>query len=187
MKKELKKRMANLKAVIFDADGVLFSGKVLVSEQKSEIFKERSLIDGQGISLLRSAGIRIAFITGEKSGFLEAVGEKLNNLHSVKEGVWPPIKIFTGVQGKKKVEVAQLWLNEIGIAWEECAAMGDDLSDYYLLQEVGVAFAPAQAEDTIKKIVHYVTPRQGGEGAIRDLSNLILSAKGIDPVSLSLR
>lgn len=189
MNKELKVRLRRVKAVVFDGDGVIFTGRVLVSPD-GEALKERSLIDGQGTSLLRAIGIRIAFISGEKTGFVEKLGEKLNSIPSVKEGKWPEIAIFTGPQGKQKVETIQNWLRGIGdtgVDWQECVAMGDDLSDYYLLKKAEIAVAPAQAEEVIKNIVDYVTPREGGNGAIRDLCNLILEAKEIDQRSLALR
>jgi 3-deoxy-D-manno-octulosonate 8-phosphate phosphatase (KDO 8-P phosphatase) len=180
-------KLKNIKAVVFDGDGVFFTGRVLISPEKGEALKERSHIDGQGISMLRGIGLRIALISGEKTGFLEIIGEKLNSLPSVKSGKWPKIDIFTGFQGEEKVETIEKWLKEIGVKWEECAAMGDDLADYQLLKKVGIAAAPVQAEAAVKKIAHYITAREGGNGAIRDLCNLILEAKEINPVSLALR
>ncbi|MDO8663919.1 MAG: HAD hydrolase family protein [Candidatus Wildermuthbacteria bacterium] len=187
MEEELKEKLKRIKAVVFDGDGVFFSGRVFVDPEKGEALKERSHIDGQGISLLRAIGIRVAMISGEATGFLEKIGEKLNSLTSVKNGDWPKMGIFTGHQGGQKVETIESWLKEVGVSFEECAAMGDDLADYQLLKKVGVAAAPAQAEEVIKKIAHYIAPREGGNGAIRDLCNLILEAKEVDPTSLVLR
>ena len=187
MAEELKEKLKKIKAVVFDGDGVFFSGRVFIDTEKGEALKERSHVDGQGISLLRAIGIKVALISGEKTGFIEKIGEKLNSLPSVKEGKWSPVGIFTGPQGSQKVETIDNWLKEIGVRWEECAAMGDDLVDYQLLKKVGFAVAPAQAETIIKKIVHYVTPREGGNGAIRDFCNLILEVKKIDLKSLDLR
>ena len=180
-------RLRNIKAVVFDGDGVFFTGRVLVLPEKGEYLKERSHIDGQGISLLRAAGIHVALVSGEATGFLEAVGKKLNDLPSVRNGKWPPVAVFTGPQGKDKVAAAERWLGELGISWGECAAMGDDVSDYELLKKAGFAAVPRQAEEAVKKIAHYVAPREGGNGAIRDLCNFILEAKGIDVTTLALR
>ncbi|MFH1894581.1 MAG: HAD hydrolase family protein [Patescibacteria group bacterium] len=187
MTKDFKEKLKKIKAVVFDGDGVFFTGRVFVSSEKGEALKERSHVDGQGISLLRAGGLKVALISGEMTGFLEKIGEKLNSLPSVKDGKWPPIGIFTGLQGNEKVKAIDKWLKASGIKWEECAAMGDDMADYQLLKKAGVAAAPAQAEAVIKKIVDYVAPREGGSGAIRDLCNLILEAKGVDPTSLALR
>jgi 3-deoxy-D-manno-octulosonate 8-phosphate phosphatase (KDO 8-P phosphatase) len=86
-------------------------------------------------------------------------------------------------EGKDKVKTASLWLKEKNISWQNCAAMGDDLTDYHLLKESVFAVAPAQAEQEIKKIADFITPRTGGNGAIRDFCNLILEAKGINPIN----
>lgn len=187
MTEELKEKLKKIKAVVFDGDGVFFSGRVFVSPEKGETLKERSHIDGQGISLLRAVGIRIALISGEKTGFIEKIGEKINSLPSVKNGDWPEVGIFTGFQGSQKVETIEKWLEEIGVGWQECAAMGDDLADLHLLEKVGVAAAPVQAEELIKGITDYVASREGGNGAIRDFCNLILEAKGINQNALTLR
>lgn len=187
MTEELKEKIKKIKAVVFDGDGVFFLGRVFIDPEKGEVLKERSHIDGQGISLLRAIGIKIALVSGEKTGFIEKIGEKLNSLPSVKEGKWSPMGVFTGFQSSQKIEIIDGWLKEVGAEWEECAAMGDDLADYQLLRKVGFAVAPGQAETIIKKIVHYVTPREGGNGAIRDFCNLILEVKKIDPKSLDLR
>lgn len=187
MENQLKEKLQKIKAVIFDTDGVFFTGRVFINPEKGELLKERSYIDGQGTSLLRAIGIRIAFITGEKTGFIEAIGEKLNSLPSVKDGKWPKIDIYAGHIGLGKIDIAEKWLKEINVCWEECVFMGDDLADYKLLQKVGVAAVPAQAEEVVKKIAHYISTREGGKGAVRDFCNLVLEARDIDPTSLTIK
>jgi len=184
MEKNSIEKLKKIKAVIFDGDGILFTGRVFVDKEQGEIMKERSHIDGQGISLLRALGIKIAFVSGEKSGFLERVGEKLNSLPSVTNGKWDKIGIFTGKQGKNKVESIDIWLKDMSIDWSECVAMGDDISDYELLKKSGFAVSPFQAENVIKEISDYTTNREGGNGAIRDLCDLILEAKEMDPIKV---
>lgn len=187
----VKKVARNLKAVVFDADGVMFSGQVLIGVGPDGVYKEmlktRSHIDGQGMSLLRAAGIRIAIITAEATGFVEALADKLNNLPSVKSGAWPKIDAFTGPIGKDKASTLEKWLADLGMSWSECAYMGDDLGDFQVMQKVGLPAAAAQAEDQIKSISSFVSKRPGGAGAVRDLCNFILDAKGIDATKLLLR
>jgi len=187
MDKELKEKLNKIKAVAFDADGILFSGRVFVHPESGEMLKERSHIDGQGISLLRSLGIKIAFVTGEKSNFLGMVCKKLNSSESVENGEWDKVAVFLDKQGDKKVQAIDDWLSENSIDWQECAAMGDDVADYALLKKSGIAVAPCQAEKIIKNIAHYITERRGGDGAIRDFCDLILEAKGVDPIFLKLK
>ena len=183
---DLSNKAKNIKAVVFDGDGVFFTGRVLV-DSEGERLKERSHIDGQGISLLRAAGLLVALVSAESTGFLEAVGEKLNNLSSVKKGEWPPVGVFTGPLGKEKIKTIDQWLKEHGIDWSECAYMGDDMGDYEILKKAGFTAAPAQAEEVIKKICMFIAERRGGDGAIRDLANFILDAKGFDVTTLTLR
>lgn len=183
------KKAKHIKALVLDSDGVIFTGHV-IEGREGPLAKTRCHADGQGISLLRAAGIAVACVTGESgvhASFLEQLVEKWNSLPSVAEGRFKPIQLFTGAERQGKVSLVESWLKEHGVTLPECAAMGDDMTDYDLLQVVGFAAAPAQAEDIIKKHVHFIAPRRGGHGAIRDLANLILDAKGIDVTTLSLR
>ena len=183
------KQIRKIKALALDGDGVIFTGHMLEGGD-GPIAKIRSHADGQGISLLRASGMKIACVTGESgahAAFLKRLVEKWNNLPSVKDGHWPPVALFTGVERMGKVKIVEQWLKKNNLSLSECAAMGDDLTDYDILKSVGFSSAPAQAEEVIKKVVHYVVPRRGGDGAIRDLANLILKYQGIDPTSLLLR
>ena len=186
---QVEERAKKIKAVVFDGDGVIFTGHV-IEGRDGPLAKTRCHADGQGISLLRAAGILVACVTGESgihASFLERLVEKWNELPSVSEGRFKPIALFTGAERRGKVEVVEKWLASHGLTTAECAAMGDDMTDYDILQAVHFAAAPAQAEDIIKKHAHFIAPRLGGHGAIRDFANFILDAKGIDVVALSLR
>ncbi|MFA6339043.1 MAG: haloacid dehalogenase-like hydrolase [Candidatus Paceibacterota bacterium] len=188
MNKKITKIAKNIKAVILDADGVIFTGRAFV-DQEGEKYKERSHIDGQGISLLRAAGLRIAIVSGGIPGFVESIGKRMNNLPSVKNGTWPPVAVFLGEQasGEGKIIAIENWLKENNLDWKECVYMGDDLGDYQMLQKVGLPSAPAQAEQIIKKIAKFIAQRRGGDGAIRDLADFILKSKKIDPTILTLK
>lgn len=191
MEKPNKKKALNVKAVVFDGDGVIFPSQtnIRVGENGNYevMFQRRSHVDGQGISLLRAAGIRIAFITAESDGFIGAVTLKLNALESVKKGMWPLVDSFTGPIGKDKVKAIGDWLSHLGFSWEECAYMGDDIGDWEIMKKVGLPTAPAKAEKIIKEIALFIAEREGGNGAVRDLCDFILNAKEIDPRTLSLR
>lgn len=184
MKREIMQRARKIRAVALDCDGVLFTGRVFVDQRSGEVLKERSLVDGQGISLLQKIDIVVALITAEETEFALQVCNKWNDSLKIKQGFISPVSCFTGAHMRDKPGILKEWLKEFGLTLEECAYMGDDLSDFLVLQAVGLAAAPAQAEDRIKGIVHLVVPRRGGDGAIRDLVDLILRAKGISPISL---
>ncbi len=194
--KELRaKRIArNIRVVISDVDGVFTDNRVL--EGTSHKGKWRSYYDGQGVSLLRAIGIQIAIITNEKGDsakHIEDVVEKWNRLPSsskeLSDGGWPHVKLYTGMGGDKKVIAATQFLEEIGMLgepspFENCAFMADDLVDVPLLLKVGLRAAPITADPHVKKLVHFISERQGGYGAFRDFANFILEARGIDPTSL---
>lgn len=182
-----------VRAVILDGDGVIFTGHV-IEGRDGPLGKIRCHADGQGISLLRAAGIRIMCATGESgrhASFLVKLVEKWNSMPSVQNGSWQPVAVYTGVARSEKIKAAQEWLSLHGIAWSECAAMGDDMTDYDLLSYIssqgGFTAAPAQAEDIIKRIVHWIAPRSGGDGAVRDLANYILEGRNVDVTKLSIQ
>jgi len=187
---EIKNLAKGVKVAVFDGDGVIFSGQVFVGPGADGTFKEllkvRSHLDGQGLSLIRSAGIRVAVVTAEKSGFAESLVNKLNNLPSAKSGAWPPIEIFTQQIGESKLVTIETWLKGLGLAWSECAYMGDDVGDFQVMQKAGFKASPAQAESLVKNISDFVAPRQGGNGAVRDFCNFLLETRGIDPTTLNL-
>lgn len=188
--KEILERARRVRAVGLDGDGVFFGSRVFVDSQGKEVLKERSFLDGAGVLLLLAAGIWVAFITRERSGFLEGITNKLNNIVAKSGGKLLSVRVFTGVTHEGKALILKGWMRNLGLELSECSYMGDDIFDYHALKLVkeagGLAAAPAQAEDKIKAIVNYVTPRKGGDGAVRDLVNLILEAKGIDPTTLEI-
>lgn len=184
--KEIIEKAKNVKAVVLDSDGVIFTGHV-IEGMEGPIGKIRSHADGGGVALLRASGIKVLCVTGESgknASFLERLVDKWNNIPSVKEGKMDKVHIFTGVEKERRIEAVSQWLAGFGLTLKDCAAMGDDMTDFMFLkrlgEEGGFAACPAQAEDIVKKVCHFIAPRRGGDGAVRDLANLILEAKGID-------
>lgn len=177
-----------IRAALFDSDGVMFPNTVLMGAPYKA--KYRSYYDGQGISLLRAVGIRVAFITNEKGDSAAAIREtvaKFNALPSSApqtEGGWAPVALYEGYGGPKKVEAAQHFLAQSGCTPEQSSYMGDDLVDVPLLRAVALPAAPAQAEEVVKQLCLFVSEREGGTGAIRDFANMILSMRNIDPTTL---
>ncbi|MFA7309385.1 MAG: HAD hydrolase family protein [Candidatus Paceibacterota bacterium] len=152
--------------------------------------KYRSYYDGLGLLFLRELGIRVVFITnekGESAAALRETVEKLNSLPSSKpqkvDG-WEPIVLYEGQSDVTKLEIARQFLAENDFTFEEAAYMGDDHIDAPLLRAVALGAAPVQAEDSIKSICVFIASREGGEGAIRDFANMVVTARGVDPFAL---
>ncbi|KKQ53233.1 MAG: 3-deoxy-D-manno-octulosonate 8-phosphate phosphatase (KDO 8-P phosphatase) [Microgenomates group bacterium GW2011_GWC1_38_12] len=190
LKLSSKKILAGVKAVIFDFDGVFTDNRV--SYLNGRQVKTRSYYDGQGVSLLRAIGIKVAIITGEKGISASLAKETVkiwNDLPSTKKNgssQWPKVELFCGYYSKDKVTVASKWLNKLKIKPEECLVMGDDLVDLPLLKLANFKAVPISGEKTTRDLADFVSRRPGGSGAVRDLVNLILEVKGVDPYSLPL-
>lgn len=157
-------RAKAIRLLLLDVDGVLTDGSLLYSSSGEEC-KAFNTQDGFGIALLRQAGIETGVITARQSQMVQRRAEELKMAH-----------IYQGA--RKKNEAFRAILNTTGYKPVEVAYMGDDWLDLVLLQQVGLALAPANAAFEVQEKVHYVTPRQGGHGAVRDACNLLLGARG---------
>jgi len=157
------KNFHQIKLIIFDCDGVLSDGKVVYTEDNSET-KSFSAFDGLGITLLHFTDIKTAVITGRESKML---------VRRCKE-----LKIDFLYQGvKNKVEVAEKIIKESGINWRNVAFMGDDWNDYPLMKLVYISATTNNAFPEIKKEVHFVSQRDGGNGAAREFIEYILKGQ----------
>ena len=153
-----------IRLVIFDVDGVLTDGRLYYT-QEGETLKAFHVLDGQGLVLLRKAGIEFVVITGRDS---PALRRRLSDL-----GIE---KAFYGV--KDKAKAAAEVLEELGVSWEHVAVIGDDWPDIPLLKQAAFGVAPAGAHVEAKAVAHYVTQKLGGEGAVREFCDILLMAGG---------
>jgi 3-deoxy-D-manno-octulosonate 8-phosphate phosphatase (KDO 8-P phosphatase) len=180
-----------IKAVVINVGGVLLDNRQCDAMPE---LRFRSHFDGQGISLLRAIGIKIALVFSEKAeggSMIKNLVNRWNSLPSTQkqatEGGWQMVTLIDEAYGQTAVEKTWSWLNEINVSWEECAVLANDLPELPLLEKAGLRVAHAAAEQVIKDRCYWVTPRPGGNGAIRDLANLILKARDIDPATLPTR
>jgi 3-deoxy-D-manno-octulosonate 8-phosphate phosphatase (KDO 8-P phosphatase) len=157
-------RGGGMRAAIFDVDGVLTDGRLYIGES-GEVFKAFHALDGHGLKLLAQAGIAPVVITGRDS---PAVRRRMADL-----GV---ARAHYGVADK--LAVAQALRTELGLDWDEIAAIGDDWPDLPLLARAGLACAPANAHAEARALAHHVTTARGGEGAAREFCDLLLVAAG---------
>ncbi len=158
-------RAGHIKLLLLDVDGVMTNGTLLFSPEGEES-KGFNTQDGFGIRLLQEAGIDVGVITARSSA---AVSARCTNL-----------KMRYVYQGKNnKLEAYNSILRDSGLKPFQIAYMGDDWLDLILLKRVGFAAAPANAVVEVRQEVHYTTLRHGGDGAVREVCDLILQAKGV--------
>ena len=148
-----------------DVDGVLTDGGLYYSDS-GEQTKKFNVWDGLGLVLLKQAGLVTAVITMDQTALV--------NVRAAKLGI---AEIHQGVQDKLTV-LKELSLKH-GIQFEEMAYVGDDVPDVPALQAVGFSAAPANAREPVRNTVRYVCKAKGGEGAVREVADLILAAQGL--------
>ncbi len=160
---ELLARAARIRLACFDVDGTLTDGRLHIADDGTET-KSFHVHDGLGLSLLRRAGIAVALVTARHSPAAELRARDLG------------VEAHTGI-GDKRACVEAL-RGRLGLAADEVAFMGDDLTDLEALSDAGLAAAPADAQRAILHRVHWQSSARGGEGAARELCDLILAARG---------
>ncbi len=157
-------RAKRIKLVVFDVDGVMTDGKLYLCDDGQE-FKAFNTQDGLGMKLLKASGVETAIITGRTSNVVARRAENTGVAH-----------YFQGVEDKL---AAFLQLTaELGLQHEQCAFMGDDVVDLPPMRRSGLAVAVPAAPPLVKGHAHYVTSREGGRGAVRELAELIMHAQG---------
>jgi 3-deoxy-D-manno-octulosonate 8-phosphate phosphatase (KDO 8-P phosphatase) len=160
----LKARARKMKLLLLDVDGVLTDGGIYYSEGGTES-KRFHVQDGMGIDLLQRAGIKVGILTGRRSGIVERRARELG-LDLIKQGYYDKTTGFAEI------------LEEERLLPEEIGYIGDDVQDLSVLKRVGFRGAPANAVAEVKAIVHYVSHKNGGDGAVRELADLILTLRG---------
>ncbi len=165
-----------VKVAFFDVDGVLTDGGLYFGERAQdagqatsvlagETIKRFNSLDGHGLKLLQKAGITPAVITGRDSAVLRARLQALGVAHC-----------HFGTEDKRPA--AEITLNELGLDWDQAAFMGDDWPDLPVMRRVGFSCAPANAHAEVKAVASYVTQARGGDGAVRELCDLLMVASG---------
>lgn len=153
-----------IRLLLLDVDGVLTDGRVGLLPKGEEI-KFFSIYDGLAIRLAKRVGWEVGFLSGRDSEEVAARARELG-VEIVIQGSRDKVKDFEGIVKERNLQAS------------EVAYMGDDLPDIPLLQRVGFSAAPANAADAVKDRVHYVTRREGGHGAVREVVELLLKTSG---------
>ena len=162
---EVMQRAQGIALLCLDVDGVLTDGKLYVLSDGVEA-KTFHIRDGLGLKMLMTGGVKTAIITGRKSASAQARAKELGLDY-----------FFEGVENKLRV-VKDL-MATLSIAAQAVAFMGDDLPDLASLRACGLAVTVADAPDIMKRNAHFVTRGRGGDGAVREVCELILQAKDL--------
>ena len=157
-------RAARIKLLIFDVDGVLTDGGLIMDKEGHE-YKQFNSRDGHGMKMLQETGVPIAIITGRSSAVVE---HRMNGLG---------VKYLYQGQHDKRIAFADL-LELLALQPEQVSYVGDDVVDLPVMRQVGLAVAVQDAHGLVKKHAHWQTPSAGGRGAARDICELIMEAQG---------
>lgn len=156
-------KLQDIKAFVFDVDGVLTDGTVHVTESGEQL-RKFNIKDGYALQLAVKRGYPIAVISGAKSqGVLARLrGLGIQNVHLAIDD---------------KIETFLTFLNDNHLSAAEVLYMGDDIPDLPVMKMVGLPVCPADAAEEIKAISHYVSPRNGGFGCVRDIIEKVLKVQ----------
>lgn len=157
-------KLKSIKLLAMDVDGTLTDGKVYYSKNGEEL-KAFCIRDGMGIQLLHHFGIKTCIITTETSQIVSARAMKLNIDHVI-------------LGSKNKLKDMEELCSEIGISLLETAFIGDDINDINLIEKVGFSACPSDAIKYVRDKVDYICSNTGGNGAVREFIELILTAQG---------
>jgi 3-deoxy-D-manno-octulosonate 8-phosphate phosphatase (KDO 8-P phosphatase) len=158
-------KLSQIKLLLLDVDGVLTDGQIIYSDSGEQI-KSFNSKDGLGLRLLMDSNIQVGIITGRKS---KALAHRCENL-----GI---DLVFDGIKDKSiaLIKIVQL----TGIQAEHIAFAGDDLIDLPTMIRVGFSFTVPDAPKEVKHHAHMITQSRGGQGAVREICEIILKAQGV--------
>jgi len=155
----------NIKLLITDVDGVLTDGSMYYSD-KGEMLKKFNTRDGMAVELLSKNGIKTVFMTKENSKIVLKRAKKVKATAA-----------YVGVK-KKELELPRI-CKRFQITTKNIAYIGDDIIDLEIMKRVGFSATPKDGMELVKKACNYVCRSKGGEGAFREISDLIISIRNM--------
>ena len=162
--KTLPEKLKDIQLLLLDVDGVLTDGSIIYDDETSEI-KVFNVKDGFGLKLVMSAGIKVGLVTGRTSKALHRRCRDLGIRY-----------IYDGVQ--QKAELLDKIVAETGVGADNAAFIGDDLPDLPLMRRIGLSIAVADAHELVRHYSDWVTAAPGGRGAVREVCDAMLKARG---------
>ncbi len=164
-KKEMQKIARGIRLLILDVDGVLTDGSIILDNNGNE-YKSFHVRDGHGIKMLMRAGVEVAIVTGRVSRVVDRRADELG-IREVFQ------KCFDKVSALREL------IRKYSISEKEVAYMGDDIVDAPVMNRVGLPITVSDADGRVKKYSLFVTKSRGGRGAVREVTDYILEAKGL--------
>ena len=158
------KKAKKIKLLVMDIDGVLTDGRIIYTDSGDQL-KFFDVTDGMGLALLSRAGFKSAVLTTKKS---KIVTRRSKDMHID--------KVYQNAL--RKSEVFNKILTDFGVLAEEVCFIGDDVVDIPVLKRVGFAVCVPNAVPEAKSEAHYITKREGGRGAVREVIEIILKTQG---------
>jgi len=164
--KNTKTLFKNVKLLILDVDGVLTKGEIIYDSQDREL-KIFNVKDGLGVFLLGKLGIKTIFLSARNSPMLKRRAKDMKVVEVI-GGILPKESVLGRIKKKYKVKDSEICF------------VGDDWIDLGLIEKVGASVAVPDAPLAVKKAAKYVTKRKGGEGAVREVVDLILKSQNLE-------
>ena len=161
---DIVERAARVRLLALDVDGVLTDGRLLLGDDGVER-KAFHVRDGHGLKMLRQCGIEVAVISARASKLVGARMLELGVEH-----------VYLGET--EKLTALDTLLNRLALTYADTAYVGDDLLDLPLIARVGLGVAVADAHPVVRRHAHWCTVQPGGNGAVREVCDLVLDAQG---------
>lgn len=154
----------SVRLIAFDVDGIMTDGGLYLSDSGEE-FKRFNSLDGHGLKMLKASGVELAIITGRTSRCVEVRAHNLGIMH-----------LYQGITDK--LATMQALLNKLQLSPQQAAYMGDDVVDLPAMLHVGMGISVPDAPQIVRDRAHYVTRCNGGNGAVREVCELLMQAQG---------
>ncbi|MEL0082329.1 MAG: 3-deoxy-manno-octulosonate-8-phosphatase KdsC [Gammaproteobacteria bacterium] len=156
-------RASQIKLLILDVDGVLTDGRLWLGDDGAE-YKAFNVKDGHGIKALIAHGVQVAVITGRRSSAVDRRMAELGIAH------------YYAGQSDKMAAYNEL-MDKLALEPEQVAYVGDDEPDVAVMQRSGLPVAVADAHSSARRVAGWITGNRGGEGAVREVCDLLIKAQ----------
>jgi 3-deoxy-D-manno-octulosonate 8-phosphate phosphatase (KDO 8-P phosphatase) len=163
MKKSLVDKIKKIRLLIVDVDGILTDGKIIVDHKGNEN-KEFDVQDGFGLVLFKRMGFKTALLSARSTDAVTARAKDLR-IDKIYQDAYPKIGGYIKI------------LKELKLKDEQVCFMGDDLPDLEVLRKVGFAVTVPNGREELKRTAHYITKNRGGQGAVREVIEIILKTQ----------